>query len=60
MPRLNDMTTISPQREKEPNTTVNMIKETVAKLNNYCRSNGKIRMYVLDDAVKEYLAKKGY
>lgn len=50
----------TPVNGREPNTTVNMIMETVKRLNLYCRQNGQIRMYVLDDLVKEFLDKKGY
>lgn len=48
----------SPVGDKVPNTTVNMIKETVMDLNGYCRATGQIRMYVLDEIVKDFLKKK--
>ena len=50
----------SQTRDTNTNTTVNMIFDTVQALNSYCRDTGKIRMYVLNDLVKDFLAKQGY
>ncbi len=40
---------------KEPNTTINIKIDTIKALNQYCRENAKIRVYVLDKIIQDFI-----